>query len=92
MCDKAYVAKSYLKKHFKMQHDTAVPFACDFPGCGQRFKVNYLLQAHIKQVHSASSSFQCTQCKAGFGKRSDLKRHCQNRHGFDIDMTGGYGL
>lgn len=52
MCDKAYVAKSYLKKHFKMQHDTAMPFACDFPGCGQRFKVNYMLQSHIKNAHS----------------------------------------
>ncbi|KAI3870288.1 hypothetical protein MKX03_029677 [Papaver bracteatum] len=49
-CECTFATKSNLNQHVKAVHLELRPFACQFPGCGQRFAFKHVRDNHEKSV------------------------------------------
>ncbi|KAI3841759.1 hypothetical protein MKX03_035628 [Papaver bracteatum] len=49
-CECTFATKSNLNQHVKVVHLELRPFACQFPGCGQRFAFKHVRDNHEKSV------------------------------------------
>ena len=75
ICQKNFSRLDNLKVH-ERTHNKEMPFECDFPGCGEKFKNQGLLKYHL-QKHLLDRQFKCEikTCLKSFTKKGELIRH-----------------
>ncbi|XP_054166626.1 zinc finger protein 510-like [Oppia nitens] len=80
-CNRKYVFKSDLKKHYLLTHykPDSKPFVCQI--CGQGFKRNCILKDHMA-IHDVNrqKTYRCQYCDKCFFKSYALKVHQNFRH------------
>ena len=87
-CDKTYSSKSNLTRHINRDHKGGKSPAHSCPECGFVSGDRFHLEVH-RRKHSGIRPFRCEECKFGFYKKSDLKKHrCEGRAKLGCDSCG----
>ena len=76
-CPEKFSRMFLLRKHIKNTHDKSSSFPC--PHCTKEFASYNTLYTHIRVLHK-EKRFECKECQAYFGTKSELKEHEQNSH------------
>ena len=74
-CKKSFSRVSLLNRHMKL-HLGIKPYQCTV--CGWRFLQSYNLKKHL--LTHGPKSLRCSQCKASFIDRGQLKTHVLRKH------------
>ena len=80
-CDKTYLRKYCLKKHF-VAHTGVSKFKCTYPECVGKecFRDRSMLNRHIIRRHTLEKPFRCDICERRFGRKDHMKSHKKNMH------------
>ena len=76
-CDKSFGDSKTLKDHVKAIHEVVRDHICD--SCGQGFKLQKVLIAHIRGVHG-ERNHKCDICGQAFKLLKTLKQHVKYVH------------
>jgi len=76
-CPEKFSRMFLLRKHIKNTHDKSSSFPC--PHCTKEFASYNTLYTHIRVLHK-EKRFECKECQAYFGTKSELKDHEQSSH------------
>lgn len=71
-CNKQFLKKVYLRKHFNNVHKQGLDEICQH--CGKVFKNSKRLKAHLL-THQTEKKYKCDQCAKQFVSSGDLSRH-----------------
>lgn len=71
-CNKSFLKKVYLRKHFNNVHKQGLDEVCQH--CGKLFKNSKRLKAHLL-THQSEKKYKCNQCPKQFVSSGDLSRH-----------------
>ena len=66
-CGRQFAQNQYLKEHINI-HTSDEPYACDFPGCTERFKQRSRLCVHKKKHDKGAPKKERKICKKKTGK------------------------
>ena len=80
-CDKSYLRKHYLLRHF-VKHTGTSKFKCPHPECvgNEYFGDIALLKRHIATKHTLDNPFRCDRCNKQFMRKENLKHHREHVH------------
>lgn len=82
-CEKNFVYKSVMKRHYVKMHTELRPFECSMTGCEKRYATKDALRTHIKKFHDKLKE-KLVNCKfEGCGlqfRRSYMPIHIRRTH------------
>ena len=71
-CGKSYFSKES-RRQCELRHTNSYQYFCN--ECGKGFFAKYILENHMKAVHSDERPFQCSQCGKSFKLKFSLTLH-----------------
>ena len=67
--------------YLNIPHPTDPNKTC--PVCGKCFSTRHLVKPHFENVHLKMKKYKCKACGKQFYKKSDMKRHLEQRGHFE---------
>ena len=78
-CEKQFLDKLNLKKHYKFHFPSKKIHFCPYPGCNKSFTASYNLTIHYR-IHKGDRPYECEKCGQKFYDRANYKYHISVKH------------
>ena len=73
-CDKTFIEKANLKRHYKLHFPTVKKYKCTYPGCNKSYTATNNLTIHYR-IHIGSKPYTCQKCGKGFFDKANYNYH-----------------